>query len=234
MTSIESFKRRVRQRMAATGEKYGAARRVLLEQADARDRAAAGDDGDEQGGDRTWVAEPEVGDERLREATGRGWHAWCDLVDAWPGHDGGHTAVARWLVDEHGVDGWWAQTVTVGWERITGRRLPGQRPDGTFVAGRSRTLDVAHDDLRGLLVDDEGRAALFGGLDVPMLSRPGTKSLRLGVEPGVAVVALEPTDDGRTRVFVQHEKLPAHADVAPAQEFWSEWLDALPDALAQA
>jgi hypothetical protein len=57
MTRQETFKRRIRARMEKTGERYGAARRALIE----------------RGGDgaRPWVAEPEHSDETIREATGR-------------------------------------------------------------------------------------------------------------------------------------------------------------------
>jgi hypothetical protein len=70
MTTQESFKRRIRTRMAKAGERHGAARRVLIEQAPT------------QGG-RTWAAEPEMRYETVRSATGRGWDEWCDVIDAW-------------------------------------------------------------------------------------------------------------------------------------------------------
>ena len=45
-----------------------------------------------------------MADDTLREATGRGWDEWCDIIDAWPGHSDGHTAIATYLHEEHGVD----------------------------------------------------------------------------------------------------------------------------------
>ena len=157
MTRQESFKRRVRDRMSRTGEKYNAARRVLIEKATTDGRARA--------------SEPENSDEAVREATGRGWDEWCDLVDAWPGHVDGHGAVAHWLQDEHGLDGWWAQSVTVGWERITGRRLPYQQPDGTFTAGRSRPPPVDADVLRATPLHDEARAELHRAAELTQNER---------------------------------------------------------------
>lgn len=121
MTRNETFKRRIRARMAKTGEKYGAARRVLIDQAATR-------------GTRSWASQPQQSDEVIRDNTGRGWDEWRELIEAWPGNTDGHGAVAAWLQQEHGVDGWWAQSVTVGWERISGRRLPHQMADGTFTA----------------------------------------------------------------------------------------------------
>lgn len=116
MTRQETFKRRIRARMEKTGERYLAARRSLIDQAD-KDRR------------RTWVAEPELSDAAICTATGRGWEDWCDVIQGWPGHGEGHTAIAAHLVQELGVDSWWAQSVTVGYERIVGQRLPHQQPE---------------------------------------------------------------------------------------------------------
>ena len=45
-------------------------------------------------------------------------------------------------MEKYKVPGWWAQTVTVGYERIKGLRAVGQRRDGTFEANKSRTFAV--------------------------------------------------------------------------------------------
>ncbi len=214
MTRNESFKRRVRARMAKTGEKYHAARRVLIEQA--KDR-----------GDRGWVSAPEHTDEVIRENTGRGWEQWRGLIDAWPGHRDGHTAVAAWLREQHDVEGWWAQAVTGGWERITGRRLPYQMADGTFTANKSATITTDHATLREMLLEEPGRAALFPGLEPRLRSRPTSKNVRIGLEQGVAEISFAPKDDGRVTITVAHAKLESPQDVEPWKVFWGEWLEAL-------
>ncbi len=224
MTRNESFKKRVRARMATTGERYGAARRILLEQAARRQSAEAA-------GGRAWAATPEVSDEAVRSATGRGWDEWVDVVEADPVAEEGHAAVAAWVGEVHGVDGWWAQAVTGGWERITGRRLPGEMPDGTFTVNRSRTLsadaDVDRATLRALLLDDDERAALFPSMESRLRSSATAKTLRIGLPDGVAQVAVEERPDGRVRVAVQHQGLPSPDDVDPWRTFWSDWLAAL-------
>ena len=216
MTRNESFKRRVRARMARTGEKYGAARRVLLEQSNARD-------------DRGWVSDPEHSDEVIRANTGRGWDEWRELIDAWPGREHGHTAVAAWLQEQHGVSGWWAQSVTVGWERITGRRLPHQVADGTFTANRSATVAADPDALRELLLDPDSREELFPGLVPQLRSRTTSKTLRIGLTTGVAEIAIEPKGDRRATVIVSHAKLPAAEEVTFWKAYWGDWLAALDD-----
>lgn len=214
MTRQETFKRRIRQRMEKTGERYGAARRALIEKS-------------ETPGRRQWVSEPEMADDTLREATGRGWDEWCDLIDAWPDKGEGHTAIATFLREDHDVEGWWAQTITGGYERITGLRLPYQQPDGTFSAGKSRTVTTDAGMLREMLLDEEAREDLFPGFETELRSRPTSKVLRIGIGPGVAQFSLEPIDDGRVKVGVVHDKLPSPAEVEAWKTYWSDWLEAI-------
>lgn len=214
MTRNESFKRRVRARMAGTGEKYNASRRALIEQATGRDH-------------RGWGSEPEHTDDVIGANTGRGWEEWRELIDAWPGHVDGHSAVAAWLQEEHDVDGWWAQAVTGGWERITGRRLPYQMADGTFTANKSATITTDHDALREMLLDEAGRADLFPGLDPELRSRPTSKNVRIGLGQGVAEISLAPKDDGRVTITVAHAKLASPEDVEQWKGFWRGWFEAL-------
>lgn len=223
MTKQESFKRRIRERMAKTGERYGAARRSLLEAASVRSRR--------------WISEPEVSDDSVRAATGRGWDQWCDLIDDWRSADNrseqsalapwDHKATAARLRSELDVDLWWCQGVTVGYERITGLRLPGQMADGTFTANKSKTITVDAAILKAMLAHDDDRADLFPGLETTLRSKPTSKVQRIQIGPGVAQIGIEDRGDGRAKVVVQHEKLPSADDVPEWKHYWSDWLDAL-------
>lgn len=205
--------------MAKTGERYGAARRVLLEQAEAR-AAAPG---------RTWMSEPEVVDERVIDATGKDWNEWCDIIDSWAGSVDGHTAVAAWLQSAHDVDGWWAQTVTGGWERITGRRLPGEMPDGTFTANKSKTISGDAAMIRKMLLDDDLREHLFPGKLTELRSKPEAKSIRIGFAAGVAGLSLTEKGLGRVAITIQHSKLPERDAIEEWKFYWAEWLEAIDD-----
>lgn len=214
MTRQETFKRRIRQRMEKTGERYGAARRALIEKAEVTGR-------------RQWASDPEMADDTLREATGKGWDEWCDIIDAWPGSDEGHTAIATFLREEHGVEGWWAQGITVGYERITGLRLPYQQPDGTFSAGKSRTVTADGVLLRAMLIDDADRADLFPGIETELRSNPSAKTLRIGIGTGTAQIMIEAIDDERAKVTIAHDKLPSPDAVEEWKAYWADWLEAV-------
>ena len=80
MTKQESFKRRVRDRMAKTGERYGAARRMLLTGGDPAAAHTAGRSA--QLVARPRASEPEMSDAAIQAGTGRTWDEWCNLIDA--------------------------------------------------------------------------------------------------------------------------------------------------------
>ena len=211
MTKQESFKRRIRTRMEKTGERYAAARRALIDRLPQRHRR--------------WIS----GAEAVKKATGREWESWCDLIAAWPGHTQGHTAIAAHLHKELGIDAWWAQGVTVGYERITGLRLPYQRSDGTFAASKSRTVAVDAALLNSMLRDADDLEDLFPGHAAELRSRKSAKTIRIAIGNGVALLSVTPVADGRCKVAVEHAGLPTSEEVERWRFFWDEWLDALGD-----
>ena len=81
-----------------------------------------------------------VGDDAVRDATGRGRDEWFALLDAAGATGWKHRDIATWLVSEQRVDPWWSQNVTVAYEQARGIRRPGQRQDGTYEASVTRTV----------------------------------------------------------------------------------------------
>jgi hypothetical protein len=195
MTKQESFKRRIRERMDKTGERYAAARRALISASPPSTK-------------RVWASQPETSDEAISAGTGRGWDEWCDLIDSWPGRSEGHAAIARFVQSTYEISGWWAQGVTVGYERITGLRLPHQMADGSFTASKSRTMEIETAVLRELLLSEEGRRDLFPDVATKLRSRSTAKSIRISIGPGMALFTLDPANNGQTKLTVTHEKLP--------------------------
>ena len=63
-----------------------------------------------------------ISDEAVRSKTGRGWDEWFAVLDEWDVPAVGHTATAKRLREELGVDPWWAQAVTVRYEHERGLR----------------------------------------------------------------------------------------------------------------
>jgi Domain of unknown function (DUF4287) len=167
-----------------------------------------------------------VGDEAVREATGRDRAEWFALLDqagavAWK-----HKHIAGWLVTEHGVDGWWAQGITVGYEQARGIRQPGQRQDGTFEASVSRTVDLdTAAALRALA------AVVTLELDVDPLALNVTAkhpTARFPLDGGEFVLAsVSPLDDGRSSIGLTWGRMPDGSRLAEVKARMREWLHAV-------
>ena len=146
MTKERSFKRRVRERMSKTGESYAAARSQTSRK---RDRVQAAGVGLAQTADRLSDDRPSddrPSDDRVEEATGKRWEAWFSVLDRWGARERTHGETVAFLVEEHDVPGWWAQSITVGYERSRGMRLKHQQRDG-FAISASKTMAVPLDVL---------------------------------------------------------------------------------------
>jgi hypothetical protein len=168
-----------------------------------------------------------VGDQALTVSTGRSRAEWYALLDAAGASGWRHRETASWLVREHGVDGWWAQGITVGYEQTRGIRVPGQRQDGSFECSVSRTLPVDPERAWHHVADDDARSAW---LDVPVEVTGTTPpaSVRWRLPDGTrTVVRVEPVRPGATRVVVQHARLPDAGAVTASRAAWTERLRAL-------
>ncbi len=215
MTKQRTFKRRVRERMAKTGESYTAARRMLIAGGDRPDGAVA-------------EFEPPVADERVAEATGRGWQAWFEELDGWNAASRSHTEIARWLREEHAVDGWYSQSITVGYERARGLRAPGQRPDG-FAVGASRTIAVPVERLFAAFTDEAFRERWLPGADLRVRTATAPRTARYDWEDGSTrvIVGFESAGGGKSRVALSHERLPDADNADEMKSWWRERLTEL-------
>lgn len=191
-----------------------------------------------------------VGDDAVVAATGQPRAAWFELLDAQGATGWTHTRIATWLVEDQGVDAWWAQSLTVAYEQERGMRAPGQRADGTFDVSVTRTVDATPAAVYALVSDDGARAAwlapalaevgVAGDLDV--VGRTIDRSVRLrwpneavGGATGRArrvLLSFDAANPGvaggsRTRVAVSYSGVPTVDEVAPLKEFWKGRLDAL-------
>ncbi len=222
MTRQSSFKSRVRARMDKTGESYTTARRRLIERSDAASPTDATPSTDAVNAQRLSVS-------AVLERTGREPDAWFALLDAWGATDRTHTEIARRLVDEHGVDGWWAQTITVGYEQARGMRAPGQQSDGSFSASASKTVDVAAERAFEAFADAELRARWLPGVEVRVRTATPPKWFRADWEDGSTRIAVGFTakGDAKAQVGVAHERLADAESAARMKTYWRERLTEL-------
>jgi hypothetical protein len=231
MTTQKTFKRRVRARAAKTGESYTTARSQLLHRTDAApepDRA-----GPPTPAPIDTLALSGVSEEAMLSRTGRSLAEWFAMLDAWGAEDRTHTEIARWLRDVNGVDGWWSQTVTVGYERANGRRVLHQTAAG-FSVGVTRTVAASEDAVRAMMADPVRRASWLP--DAPIQTHDGYRGPRGRYDwtdpPSKVWVDLVPKAGGKTSVTVTHEGLPGAVAAAAMKQSWRAALDRLKAVLA--
>ena len=214
MTTQQSFKRRVRSRMEKTGESYTAARAQLMPDPEPQNVPGY---------------EPRMSDEKVQATTGRAWPDWFRLLDEWGAFDRKHPEIAAWLIAEHGVPGWWAQTVTVEYERARGLRpFIGDR-DGTHNVNASKTVGVPVERLFEAWSDPSLRERWLGDVELRERTSRPPRTARYDWEDGSTrvVVGFDVKGEAKSTVALTHERLPDADEAARLKAFWRERLAAL-------
>jgi uncharacterized protein YndB with AHSA1/START domain len=233
MTKDKIQKRAIRERMTKTGERYTTARHFHLDLQ--HQQAAAALDADEPGGiDLDFpelpprVAEPGLSDETVSRATSKSWDGWFAVLDAWGASQRKHPEIARFLHDVHGTDDWWAQTITVGYERARGIRAVHERPDG-FSLNASKTFPVSVDRLYHAFVDEEARSRWLDPGELRLRTSQPNRSARFDVVANETRLGawFTPKGTGKSTVQLQHERLPTAGDVDLWRTHWQARLKRL-------
>ena len=166
-----------------------------------------------------------ISDEAVRSKTGRGWAEWFELLDQEGAREMPHGQIVEIVHGKHGVAGWWAQSVTVGYEQERGLRDKHQKPSG-YEISVSRTLPVAIDTLYAAWLDEaRGR-----WLDVDLVIRKATPNRTMRItwpdQTNLEVQFLA-KGDAKSQVVVQHGKLADADAAARMKSYWTEALQRL-------
>jgi hypothetical protein len=224
MPTDKDFKRLVRGRMRKTGESYTTARAHLRTQKPSHSAPAA----------RDYATLAGRSDAVIKKNTGCGWDRWVKALDhkeasTWP-----HREIAKYVRDQYKIPSWWAQTVTVGYERIKGLRAIGQRRDGSFEASKSKTFAVPVDRLYRAFKDPRVRARWLPGVDPTIRTATTRKSMRMTWPDRTSVeVGFTRKTPEKSQIALTHAKLPDRESVARLKDYWAERLRDLEDVLSR-
>jgi hypothetical protein len=167
--------------------------------------------------------------EAVERATGRSWDDWLTWMASIGADRLSHHEIASALITELDgkVDnlGWWAQATAVAYEQHVGRRVPGQRPDGTFQTSVSRSTSLGMEALIQAWTD-------FAAADPDVLDRiigevrvSGTANRitwRTKGRDGTALTVIsEPKKDGTASLVVQINGTATLEDNVEAKDIWS-------------
>jgi hypothetical protein len=115
--------------------------------------------------------------------------------------------------------------VTVAYEQYIGRRIPGQRPDGTFQTSVSRSTRLDMNELMDRWVDfaarDQVVLDLVGG-DIRVGGTDKRQTWRTKARDGSKIMVIsEPKTNGTASIVVQQIGLLTVEMNAEAQSIWS-------------
>jgi hypothetical protein len=225
MTRDKDRKRIIRERMTKTGESYTTARtHVLSKQKPDRPVAPAAD----------LAALAGMKEDSILAKTGRTWQQWVRALDADGAAAMPHGEIAKIVHKKYQVGDWWAQSVTVGYERIKGLRERGQRRNGTYEANKSRTFNVPVNALFDAWADGAARRRWLDAVKPVVRTARSPVSMRLQWPDGtLVVVGFMDKGSHKSAVALTHTKLRDRAASGKAKEYWADRLDALGSLLAK-
>lgn len=199
-----------------------------------------------------------VSSESVREATGRGWEGWLEILDAAGAADWSHKEIVAHLERQHPeVGAWWRQSLTVGYEQARGKRVVGQTADAGFQVGVQRSIAATAMEAWELITSrpelwlGEGASVAFekgehyevpsgddarGASGEVRVVKPGDR-LRMTWKPrdwpapATLQLTLSQSGPGKTTLHAHLEKLP-DADAREAmRKHWREALERIATAL---
>ena len=172
-----------------------------------------------------------MSDDRISRGTKRTWAQWLEFLDAEGARELPHKEIAQRIVATGDSSPWWAQTITVEYERHIGRRAVGQDHKGSWNVSASRTLEGTPDELLA-----RWRAHVAGREefnDLPVAGEPSitrTENRRVWRVPLLDASRVAVSFDQRGRappkaaITVTHERLHGAEAVEPWRAIWKSLL----------
>jgi hypothetical protein len=230
MTANRDFKRIVRARMQKTGESYTTARVQLLK----KKAAPASTSTPAAITPAQYAALAGYSDAAVKAKTGCNWERWVKALDYKQAHTWSHGEIAQYVHKTYKIPGWWSQMVTVGYERIKGLRVIGQRRDGGFEASKSKVVAAPVSRLYRAWRDARLRARWLPDVSPVIRTATRNKSMRVSWPDGTRVdVGFLAKGRAKSQVAIQHGRLPDRAAVTRTKEYWAERLTTLAEVLVQ-
>ncbi len=169
----------------------------------------------------------------VERATNRTWNAWLQFMDGIGAKNLSHHEIATKVLEELDgkVDnlGWWAQAVSVAYEQYVGRRIPGQRPDGTFQTSVSKSTKLGTkalmDKWRNFAAGDKDVLAVIAG-EVRVSGTDKRITWRTKARDGSDIrVTSEPKKDGTASIIAVQMGLQTEERNNEAKSKWSAILE---------
>ncbi len=181
------------------------------------------------------VVKPSISNESVVKATGKNWKQWFALLKKDKAQTMPHKEIAK-LAADYGAGMWWAQMVTVEFERVHGLREVHQKCDGTFAASGSITIAVPLESLYQAWANEKQREKWLPAAPIHIRKANLNKSLRITWDGGPSSVTVNfySKSYAKSQVTVDHEKLKNNTEVTRKKAYWKKSLQALKQLLEEA
>lgn len=104
-----------------------------------------------------------MSDDAVSKATGRNWAGWLEFLDGQGAQKMDHKEIVALLASPGGiVNGWWQQSIAIGYEQARGLRVVGQTSEGGYQVGVQKTLPIPTEAAWSLVTEEPGRAIWLG------------------------------------------------------------------------
>lgn len=170
-----------------------------------------------------------MSDAAVLKATGCDWKSWIWCLDKAGCGEMSHKEIAAFIHKRWpSIGGWWAQMVTVGYERAKGRRSKNQ-VQGSWRVSSSKTVAVSVKRLFSAWKDASKRAAWLKDHRFTVRKATAPKSMRITWVDGRTSVEANFFSKGakRSMVAIQHDKLANAKHVEKMRAYWAKALEKL-------
>ena len=155
-----------------------------------------------------------VSDEAVLKATGKVWEDWFTFLDEADCKKMEHKAIAKYVAEKGDVGGWWAQMISVEYERSRGMRKMNEKIGG-FEVSVSKTIALPIGELYDVTHE------WFKAQKVEIRKANTNKSIRITWTDGTNVVAhFWEKGDVKSQLVIQQEKLENKDAVEKQRSFW--------------
>ncbi len=173
-----------------------------------------------------------ISDEAVRDKPGKSGKEWFAVLDKAGARKMTHKDIAEHLYNNHKINGWWSQMVTVGYEQARGMRKKHQKPEG-YEISVSRILEVPLSKVYNAWQDEKVRGKWLREDGLTIRKATVNKSMRITWTDKKTSLDLNfyPKGQSKSQVVVQHTKLPNSKRAAAMKNYWGKNLDRLKEFL---
>ena len=171
-------------------------------------------------------------DEAVKARTGKDWAGWFRVLDRAEAAKLKHKEIATLLVQEHGLPGWWAQNVTVEYERARGLRERHEKANGYSVAV-TKTMATSLSGLYAATADAATRRKWFpaGAFEVSSQTKDkyfrGAWKKTARLEVGFYPKGEDAKGQRKAQIALQVNRLAKKSDVEVVRATWKKALTKL-------